>query len=59
MENETYELDAFCKNCNFQGKIQIPKGMTLVEIQCPTCKLKMLEKKIPPARLIPHIESYR
>lgn len=38
MENQnTYSLDATCKNCNFEGSVQIPKGKTLDEIDCPTC----------------------
>jgi hypothetical protein len=59
METETYELDAFCNNCNFEGKIRIPKGMILTDMHCPTCKTKMLEKKLPAMRMIPHIEDYR
>ena len=59
METETYELNAFCKNCNFEGNVIIPKGMVLTEINCPNCKLKMLEKKLPRMRITPHVESYR
>ncbi len=59
MENEVYQLDVFCKNCDFQGKIDIPKGMVLTEIHCPTCKLKQLEKRLPRMRITPHIEDYR
>ena len=59
MNSESYELDAFCKNCDFEGKVSIPKGMTLTEIHCPTCKTKKLDKKLPPMRLTPHIENYR
>ena len=59
MESDTYELDVLCQNCNFEGKIAIPKGMVLTEINCPNCKLKMLEKKLPRMRITPHVEDYQ
>lgn len=59
MENEIYELDAFCKNCDFNGKVTVPKGIVFSEAKCPKCGIKMLVKKLPPIRIIPHIEDYR
>ena len=59
METETYKLEVFCKNCNFEGEITIPKGMTLVETHCHNCKLKMLDKKLPRARMTPRRINYR
>ncbi|OHA87739.1 MAG: hypothetical protein A3A96_02085 [Candidatus Zambryskibacteria bacterium RIFCSPLOWO2_01_FULL_39_39] len=58
MDKETYELDVFCKNCDFSGKVLIPKGVSFTEHQCPKCGVVELQKKLTPARITPHIENY-
>jgi hypothetical protein len=47
MENQnTYSLDANCTNCTFAGPVEIPRGKTLEEMDCPTCgNKKSLVKK--------------
>lgn len=57
MEN-SYKLNVFCKNCDFEGDVEIPKGTTYEKRACPDCGNMTLEKKLKSVRLIPHSENY-
>lgn len=60
MENqEKYNLNVFCKNCDFEGNVEIPKGTTYENHKCTKCGVANLVKKMQPVRIIPHIEDYR
>jgi len=41
---EKYELDVYCQNCDFRGKVSIPKGTPFKEYPCPKCGIIDLEK---------------
>ncbi len=58
INKETYELEVFCKNCTFEGKVAIPKGVPYSEYPCDKCGVLELEKKLPITRITPHIENY-
>ena len=45
-KNEYYKLEVVCKNGDFKGIIDIPKGQTLEETECPNCKCRKLRKKL-------------
>ena len=57
--NSTYEADVFCKNCDFEDKIEIEEGVEVKNHPCPKCKTRNLERKHKPARMIPKITNYR
>lgn len=44
----TYEIEVFCKNCHYKGKVRIPKRIEIDEAlktkECPKCKCKTLLK---------------
>lgn len=54
-----YELNVWCKNCEFRGLISIPKGTEFGNNPCPTCGVASLERVREQARITPHIEDYR
>ena len=36
MEN-SYKAKVYCKNCDFKGEIEIPKGQTIENTKCTNC----------------------
>jgi predicted RNA-binding Zn-ribbon protein involved in translation (DUF1610 family) len=44
IENNTYNLLVFCKNCDFRNKIEIPKGTPIEKHPCPNCGIVDLQK---------------
>ncbi len=55
----TYQIEAYCTNCNFEGPIDIEKGKLVEDQECSSCGNKTLQKRNPPMRITPHIEDYR
>lgn len=46
---DTYQQEAKCKNCDFFGNVDTPKGKKLEEMICPECgNDKVLVKKLKP-----------
>ena len=35
--NNTYKAKIYCKNCDFSGEIEIPKGQTIDQTECTNC----------------------
>ncbi len=42
MSDETYQEAVVCGNCDFKGKVTIPKGKLVREAPCPKCGNKTL-----------------
>lgn len=40
---DTYTVEAHCLNCDFSGKIEIRKGMKVIETECTTCGVADLQ----------------
>ncbi len=59
MEKEIYKIKVFCANCNFQGEIEILKGVACKSYECPNCGVTGLERKYESVRLVPDIPDYR
>lgn len=55
---ETYTLDTFCQNCDFEGSVNIEKGNEVNNHECPKCGTKMLKKVTKIVTLKPHVEDY-
>jgi hypothetical protein len=47
MSDETYQTDAVCENCDFKGKISVPKGILVKDAVCPKCGNKTLREALP------------
>ena len=45
-ENETYSIAVECSNCDFNGKTDIPKGVSVEEHPCPNCGNANLSKYV-------------
>lgn len=48
MKKETYKVNVFCKNCNWEGEQEIIKGISievLSSIECRNCGCKALTPK--------------
>jgi hypothetical protein len=44
-ENTTsYSLAVYCNNCDYRGKVEIPKGLPVEKQPCPNCEVVSLEK---------------
>lgn len=43
-EKQTYSVDVKCGNCEFSGRVNIPKNTPVSEHPCPECGLKNLSK---------------
>lgn len=59
MNEEKYKLEVRCKNCNFDGTVELKKGMKVEDSLCPECSCKTLIKKMRPIRIVPDIPNYR
>ena len=47
MENsKTYKAKVYCKNCDLNQEIDIPKGVKIDETACPNCGTTELEKYV-------------
>ena len=42
MSDKTYQVAVVCGNCDFKGKVSIPKGKLVKESPCPKCGNKTL-----------------
>ncbi|GEM_PF-1200272 len=42
----TYIERMSCSNCSFHGDVEIEKGKSLVEVDCPRCETKSLRKSV-------------
>jgi hypothetical protein len=42
LENKTYTLDVYCKNCQQTYKERLPKGVQLQDCNCENCGCKTL-----------------
>jgi predicted RNA-binding Zn-ribbon protein involved in translation (DUF1610 family) len=58
MEKQTYNLDVFCSNCDFQQNISIPMGTKVEDHACPNCGNKTLTKHYKQIGLEPRFDSY-
>lgn len=58
MSEEKYNLEVCCKNCNFDGTVELEKGMKVEDSLCPECGCKTLVKKMRPIRIIPSHENF-
>ena len=47
MTEDTYEMDAVCDNCDFRGKVNIPKGVLVKKAPCPKCGNQTLRNALP------------
>ena len=47
MSDKSYQTPVICENCDFKGKIEIPKGTEIREALCPKCGNKTLRKALP------------
>jgi hypothetical protein len=47
VSDETYLEAVICGNCNFKGKVTIPKGKLVKEAPCPKCGNKTLREALP------------
>ena len=36
-EKETYFVEVKCKNCGWEGTVEIEKGIRVIETPCPNC----------------------
>lgn len=43
----TYSIEVACNNCNFRGKVQIPKGTPVAGSLCPNCGCQTVVKSLP------------
>ncbi len=43
---DTYNLKAFCSNCEFRGNVEIPRGTPFEKHPCPTCGVAGITKDI-------------
>ena len=44
MTDGTYKASVFCKNCDFRGEVDIPKGQMIEDTPCPSCENMTIEK---------------
>ena len=58
MSDDTYKVEVLCKNCGFEGEIEIEKGVKIEDHPCPNCGNRDLIRKLKPIRMIPKIENY-
>ena len=45
--NNSYNSKVYCKNCDFRGAIDIPKGQTIEQTECINCGTLELIKDVP------------
>ncbi len=43
---ETYTEEVSCSNCSFHGEVEIERGKTLGDVDCPRCGVKNLRKSL-------------
>ena len=48
MKDNTYQLEVICKNCGFQGNVNIKMGNRIEQRTCPDCECPALERIIKP-----------
>jgi hypothetical protein len=58
MENITYKKSVYCQNCDFKGEIEITKGYTTEQTECPICGNAELIKDFGSVILRPDIGNY-
>lgn len=51
MENNTYQLECECYNCEYKGTVVIEKGVTVKDKECPTCGNRTLSRYYPPVAM--------
>jgi uncharacterized paraquat-inducible protein A len=44
VSDETYEQAVVCGNCDFKGKVTVPKGKLVTSAPCPKCGNKTLRE---------------
>jgi len=44
-EEKTYSVEVKCTNCGWEGLLDIPIGIPVEEMECPTCGVIALAKK--------------
>jgi len=58
MSDETYKIEVRCKNCDFDGEVEIKKGFAVKDRECPRCELLTLVKKLRGVRMSVKRENY-
>ena len=54
-ETETYKAKVYCKNCDFRGEIDVPKGQIIDDTICVNCGTSQLIKD---QSVVPESQSY-
>ena len=52
-EQENYQIEVWCGNCDFKCPISIPKGVKVEDQSCPNCSVNDLRKHSKPVSFRP------
>ena len=58
MENSTYKLNVFCKNCKFKGEHTIKTGIKIENAECPNGGCQTLIKNPEHIKMTLKQENY-
>ncbi len=57
-ETNSYKKSVYCQNCDFKGEIEIQKGQTIEQTECPNCGNAELIKDFGSVVLRPDVGNY-